>query len=688
MKPWNRLSIFVAAWRALLLTVVGAAHCSAQSGTPVPSTFFAMSASASNFPKVTIGFLAHGDFAWVQIERSKGNFNFQAFDNYMAAAQQHGLVDLATNTATVAITLAAGTPIWAVADQSTCSSGNDCTAPPDNIQDWKDFITALIQHYNGKTQPHIKYYELWNEFNVSLWWTGNDAQMLALAQAAYPIIHQDPYSILLTPSVAGPVGTASPNSSVTTMTSYLQAGGSRYADGGAFHGYLGAQGGVNPFPFPEEDTTSGCKAFVGCYGSIITKATQMRSVFDQNGLAGKPMFQTEGSWGNNTITDSDTQVAWLARFNLLQAGLRSTLNLQMVAWFTWALPSFGWGDIATASLDPTPAGLAYSEVFKWVVGATISQPCSGASNGTWTCTLTRAGGYVAQAVWNTQGTIAYSLGAGYTQYRDLTGKTAPISPGASVSIGVKPILIEGTAAGTGALGIVSAARYNGPPLAPESLASAFGASLANSTVSATATPLPTTLGATQVSVTDSAGVTRLAPLVFVASAQINYQVPAQTASGLASVSVSNNGKTVAAGGMMVASVAPALFTANANGQGVAAALAVTVNSSGAQSTAPVYQCGAAAGSCISSSINVSTPGTQVVLELYGTGIRSRSALANVKCTIAGTPALVVYAGPQGQFAGLDQVNVQVPPNLAATGETNVVLTVDGVVANTVRINLQ
>ena len=57
----------------------------------------------------------------------------------------------------------------------------------------------------------------------------------------------------------------------------------------------------------------------------------MRAVFDQYGLAGKPMFQTEGSWGKGNVTDPDTQTAWVARSMLLQAGLRSTLNLQLGA---------------------------------------------------------------------------------------------------------------------------------------------------------------------------------------------------------------------------------------------------------------------------------------------------------------------------------------------------------------------
>src|ERR1700693_18265 len=75
-------------------------------GTPVPSSFFAMSAlPVTDFPAVNIGALAHPGFAWQTIERSRGNFDFQVFDNYVAGAQAHGLVDPTTNTVNMSITL-------------------------------------------------------------------------------------------------------------------------------------------------------------------------------------------------------------------------------------------------------------------------------------------------------------------------------------------------------------------------------------------------------------------------------------------------------------------------------------------------------------------------------------------------------------------------------------------------------
>jgi polysaccharide biosynthesis protein PslG len=318
-----------------------------------------------------------------------------------------------------------------------------CTVGPANVQDWANYLTALLKHYNGVTAPHIRYYELWNEANIKLYWTGNTADLVKLAQAAYPIIHSDPYSILLTPSVAGPVGNTAPDSGSTWMAAYLDAGGKNYADGGAFHGYIGEQKGLTQFPLPDQDVTPGCKPGITCYGSIVTKANTMRQVFDQHGLAGKPLFDTEGSWGDGTETDADTQAAWIAQWYLLQAGLRSTDNLQMAAWFTWGDPaSFKWGTIETVAKAPNPAGVAFNQVYTWLVGAAMDQPCSSTADGTWTCALTRSGGYQALAVWTTQGTAAFKPGANFVDYRDLAGGTTRINPGSPVALGAKPVLLE------------------------------------------------------------------------------------------------------------------------------------------------------------------------------------------------------------------------------------------------------
>jgi uncharacterized protein (TIGR03437 family) len=76
---------------------------------------------------------------------------------------------------------------------------------------------------------------------------------------------------------------------------------------------------------------------------------------------------------------------------------------------------------------------------------------------------------------------------------------------------------------------------------------------------------------------------------------------------------------------------------------------------------------------------------QLVVTLYGTGLRGLSGLPCVMARVGGAMAQVLYAGPQGQFEGLDQVNFAVPRSLAGAGEVQVVLTIDGQTANVVTI---
>ena len=78
-------------------------------------------------------------------------------------------------------------------------------------------------------------------------------------------------------------------------------------------------------------------------------------------------------------------------------------------------------------------------------------------------------------------------------------------------------------------------------------------------------------------------------------------------------------------------------------------------------------------------------GDTVYLSLFGTGIRNRSTLTAVSATVGGANARVEYAGAQGQFVGLDQVNIVVPRELAGRGALDVVVTVDGRTANTVQV---
>jgi uncharacterized protein (TIGR03437 family) len=236
-----------------------------------------------------------------------------------------------------------------------------------------------------------------------------------------------------------------------------------------------------------------------------------------------------------------------------------------------------------------------------------------------------------------------------------------------------------------AIAVRSAAAPNAA-VTPESIASVFaapssGSNLATATQQANTQPPPQSLGGVTLTVTDSAGATRVAPLMYVSPSQINFVVPSGSAAGLATFTIANGSASATTTGM-IGSVAPTLFSMSGDGRGVAAANAIN---SQLQSPVSVFQCGSSG--CVATPIQLSANET-VYLILYGTGIRNRSSLANVTANIGGTNVPVLYAGPQPSFEGLDQVNLTLPPSLSGSGEVNIVLTVDGQTANVVTISIQ
>jgi uncharacterized protein (TIGR03437 family) len=235
---------------------------------------------------------------------------------------------------------------------------------------------------------------------------------------------------------------------------------------------------------------------------------------------------------------------------------------------------------------------------------------------------------------------------------------------------------------------VSAASYlPQAPVATEAIVSAFGLNLAPETLAASSLPLPTTLAGTTVIIKDSAGTERPAPLFFVSPTQINYQIPPATATGAATVIISNSAGIFSSGTIQVGRVMPGVFAAEANGRGFAAGQIQRVRN-GNSTVEQIVRFDTTQNKFVGLPIDLGATTDQVYLVLYGTGLRFRSALTAVKATIGGVATEVMYAGPQKDYVGLDQINLLLPRSLSGRGEVDVALTVDGQVANTVRVNIK
>lgn len=255
-------------------------------------------------------------------------------------------------------------------------------------------------------------------------------------------------------------------------------------------------------------------------------------------------------------------------------------------------------------------------------------------------------------------------------------------PGGGLSNSL-PLAIGQTAAS------VPAANFSGNVLAVESVVSVFGTGLATATDVATSLPLPTTLRGTTVAIRDSRGGERLAPLFFVSPTQVNYFVPPETATGPAVVLIRSAAGIISASAVEIVALAPGLFSADATGQGIAAAVALRVKADNTQSFEPIVRFDAAQQRFIPVPIDLGAETDQVFLVLFGSGLRNRSSLASVVTRVGGEFVPATFAGPLSSAVGVEQINLgPLPRKLAGRSLVDVVMIVDGKPANIVQVVLK
>jgi uncharacterized protein (TIGR03437 family) len=228
--------------------------------------------------------------------------------------------------------------------------------------------------------------------------------------------------------------------------------------------------------------------------------------------------------------------------------------------------------------------------------------------------------------------------------------------------------------------LLNAASYTNH-VAPGAYATLFGASFYDRELAADPADLI-------VRIRDARGTQARATLSYAGFGQINLFIPTVLAPGPATLTITNSFSDSAPFALTLAAIAPALFSADSLGTGVAAAQALVVGANGERQLLPVATCGSApAGTPACKPVPMARPaaGAQLYLILHGTGIR---AATQTSVTLGGISAPVLFAGPQGEYPGLDQVNVQVPDALARRGLVEVRLSGDAIAANPVTVEFQ
>jgi uncharacterized protein (TIGR03437 family) len=154
-------------------------------------------------------------------------------------------------------------------------------------------------------------------------------------------------------------------------------------------------------------------------------------------------------------------------------------------------------------------------------------------------------------------------------------------------------------------------------------------------------------------------------------------LPASLVDGAAELFIKASDGSIAAGLINISRVRPSLFSQNSDGSGVIAANIVRIETNGLQRYESLSQFDPLSNRMITKPIDLGPVGERVFLEIYMTGIRQAQDENNdgnlnehITVLMGGKTLTPSYAGKQGFFAGIDQINVEVPRDFTGKGKIN------------------
>jgi hypothetical protein len=274
------------------------------------STWPTSGTASGNFPASTQYIrLWDSGVTWANIEpqgtsgTSNVTWDWTRLDQLVIAAAAKGLgIDLVLGQ----------TPLWAAPSGSTTNYTGGSAGVPKNIYDWNLYVSAVATRYAGYNMA----YEIWNEPNLGLYWSGDMSVMAYLQKQAFGDIRlHAPNAKVLTPGFtsAATSGTNPPFTQFLNST-YAPAANS---DAVAFHDYPTA--------------ASQISSVAGSFESAVKAKT---------GGADKPLWLTELGCDKTTVACTSA----LAQSFVNTA--KSATDVQVLLWYPLAGTStyFGYNE--------------------------------------------------------------------------------------------------------------------------------------------------------------------------------------------------------------------------------------------------------------------------------------------------------------------------------------------------------
>lgn len=236
--------------------------------------------------------------------------------------------------------------------------------------------------------------------------------------------------------------------------------------------------------------------------------------------------------------------------------------------------------------------------------------------------------------------------------------------------------------------VVSAASYSAGKLTSNGLASIFGSNFCNAITGAQSLPFPTSLGGVTVRFTSATGAfSEPAGILFTSPQQVNVHIPAQHPAGLYTVTLTAPTGAMHTANVQLNTASFDIFSVNQRGTGHAA-ISIQKNWTDGRvtyETPTVIQ--DFQNNVYAMPIDFKpTNGEKIYVALYGSGmgISDHVSIPNSWVRINDSSYPILYAGTQGNFAGLDLINFEIPAHLGA-GDHAVTVFLNGVATNQVTI---
>ncbi|MCC7105207.1 MAG: cellulase family glycosylhydrolase [Chloroflexi bacterium] len=300
----SNVGVFVALVRLVLaLAVVGAGLFAARpmdAAYVAPSMEYGASAFPLGHPDTTdrdLGLMQAAGMQWVKLPvlwrsiegQCNDCFDWTDLDRVVAAAQAHNLKIIARLD---------HQPDWARAVPAV-------NGPPDNPEDFADFVSALVARYGSAKIPAI---EIWNEPNLSREWgdapidRNQVSQYVYLLKLGYQSAKKVDPNVTVLSAGLSPTGTADGTAQPDDLylTWLYDEGFAKYTDAIGLHG--------NSFGLPPEaeimsDPSRPHPSF------YFRRVEQLRDIMVQNGDAAKQVWLLEFGYTTDTVNPA---YSWFA----------------------------------------------------------------------------------------------------------------------------------------------------------------------------------------------------------------------------------------------------------------------------------------------------------------------------------------------------------------------------------------